>query len=789
MDRDISRRALISAILAGGVAVSAFSPVRGYLERFAPLSGSAWDATTHENNQTIENPYGAADVRYDKYGVPNITGENERALYFAVGYAQARDRAFQMDLQRRLMRGQLSAIVGNATLDSDEFHVKMDFVGAANATWNLLRDTTVGTHIEAYSAGVNAVIDDDPSVLECSLLEYEPEPWTPVDSMLLQKQIAWNLTGDFRTLRKALVKSRLGRKAANELYPARLDHRAPIIRTDSRSSSLSYDSPSGYAVDRALTEWLSRFEAPAGIGSNSWVVSGEHTASGAPIVANDPHLNLMAPPVWYEQNLRSNDMSVRGVTFPGIPFVIIGENQAGAWGFTNTGADVIDFYRYETRNGRYKYEEDWREFDTKQHEIVVTDGENRTVTVKKTVHGPVIEREGAHVGVAWTGHTAEETARAIYEYSHSTGIEDILTATKRFDVPTQNLVYADRDGNTLYYVTGKIPIRTVDGEEVPGDRIFDGSASEAEWQGFTPFGMSSWEGFIPFDEKPHVINPDYIGTANQRVIDSPDHHIAEAYADPYRGARIYDLLDRRAQSEKPIDIAFAKRIQRDTRDLRAQALAPQIVDAARHSDNTASVTQYVDALDSWDYRMERDSTAALVFARWFENYREAVFGPTFEQHGLDSSYYPTDWVLQHLSPDSLWFGDVSRAAVMVRALRQAVSEIEAAEYDTYGGYNTTSAMTHPLGLSFLNYPAIATDGSRATVNNYAVEQSTGSSWRMVVSMDGSASGVLPGGNSGAYFSEHYDDQLRMWTDGKYKSMSREIRGTPTLTFETSGENR
>jgi penicillin amidase len=788
MDSDLTRRALVGAILAGGVGASVFSPVRGYLERFAPLSGSAWDATDQPDSRTIGSPYGAAEVRYDEYGVPNVTGESEEAVYFAVGYAQARDRAFQMDLQRRLMAGELAAVVGSAAVDSDEFRTKMDFTGAAQVTWDSLADSRAGELTEAYTAGVNEIMADDPSALEFSLLEYEPDPWTPVETILMQKQIAWTLTGSFRALRTALVADRLGEEVAEELYPSRLDHESPIIRdkgTDqaSQQRTASGRGSSRHTVDPGLVDWLSEFESPSGIGSNSWVVAGEHTASGAPIVANDPHLSLMVPPVWYEMNLSTPETSVRGVTFPGVPFVVIGENDTGAWGFTNTGADVIDFYRYDTRDGEYRYEDEWRAFETEQRTIEVDGGENRNITVRKTVHGPVIEREGERVGVAWTGHTAESTPQAVYEYSRSEGLDDVVEATEDFDVPTQNLVYADRDGNTLYYVTGRIPIRTTDGEVVPGGRIFDGSAGEGEWDGFTPFGTSSWEGFVPFEEKPHVTNPDYIGTANQRVVNDPEHYIAEPYSDPYRGIRIYDRLDRRVRSDDPIDPQFIKDLQRDTLDLRAEALVPLLVEVARAAEDTDEIGRYVDALDDWDHRMERDSLAALVFARWVDEYRERVFGPTFEEHDLGASYYPNDWVLQYLDPDSRWFEGRSRAGVMLDALNAAIEAIENAEYDTYGGYNTTGAMDHPLGLDFLGYPALPTDGSRATVNNYAVENPTGSSWRMVCPMDGPSSAVIPGGNSGSYFSAHYDDQLELWADTEYKPMSREIRGESTLTFE------
>ena len=787
MDSGLTRRALVGAILAGGVGASVFTPVRGYLERFAPLSGSAWDATDQPDSRTIGSPYGTAEVRYDDYGVPNVTGESEEAVYFAVGYAQARDRAFQMDLQRRLMAGELAAVVGSAAVDSDEFRTKMDFTGAAQVTWDSLADSRAGELTEAYTAGVNEIMANDPSALEFSLLEYEPDPWRPVDTILMQKQIAWTLTGSFRALRTALVADRLGEEVAEELYPSRLDHESPIIRDGQRDQASQQRTASGrgssrHTVDPGLVDWLSEFESPSGIGSNSWVVAGEHTASGAPIVANDPHLSLMAPPVWYEMNLSTPETSVRGVTFPGVPFVVIGENDAGAWGFTNTGADVIDFYRYDTRDGEYRYEDEWRAFETEQRTIEVDGGENRQVTVRKTLHGPVIEREGERVGVAWTGHTAESTPQAVYEYSRSEGLDDVVEATEDFDVPTQNLVYADRDGNTLYYVTGRIPIRTTDGEVVPGDRIFDGSAGEGEWDGFTPFGTSSWEGFVPFEEKPHVTNPDYIGTANQRIVNDPEHYIAEAYSDPYRGIRIYDRLDRRVRSDDPIDPQFMKDLQDDTLDLRAAALVPLLVEAARAADDMAEIGRYVDALDDWDHRMERDSLAALVFTRWVDEYRERVFGPAFGEHDLGSSYYPKDWVLGHLDPDGRWFEEPSRAEVMLDALDTAIGEIEEADYDTYGEYNTTEAMDHPLGLDYLGYPALPTDGSSETVNNYAVENPTGSSWRMVCPMDGSSSAVIPGGNSGSHFSAHYD-QLELWADTEYKSMSREIRGESTLTFE------
>ncbi|MEE6210511.1 penicillin acylase family protein [Salarchaeum sp. III] len=768
MDTELTRRGLIAAIVGGGAAAGAMSPVSSYLRRFAPFSGGAWADATDRTNGTVTSPYGPATVAYDdEYGVPTIAADDERALYFATGYVHGANRLFQLDLQRRQMRGQLSEVVGEATLDSDEFHRRMDFARAADATWDELAGSETGDLVEAYADGVNACIEREPLPVEFGLLEYEPAPWTPADTVLMEKQIAWQLTGSFETLRNAAAADALGEETASTLYPYRLDHDSPILRDgDGGRPEASREppvrTPSGDA--RGLVGWLSGFESPPGIGSNSWVVSGDLTESGRPLVANDPHLSLMAPPVWFEQALDAPDYTVRGVTFPGVPFVVIGENDHGAWGFTNVGADVLDVYEYETRDGEYRYGDGWEAFETEEVTIPVANAPDETITRRTTRHGPYLEREGYSVAVAWTGLTATRTTDAIYDFNRSTGLSDVLAATELFDEPTQNLVYADTEGNTLYYATGQIPIRTIDGEEVRGTRIFDGSAGEGEWDGFTPYGATDWsEGFVPFDEKPGVVNPSYVATANQRVTDASKHYLAESYSDPYRGIRIYDRLDERVQSAESVTFEFVQDLHDDAYDGRTEGLVGPLADAI--SDDHP---EHASALRDWNGHMERDSTAALAFALWFDEYKHELFESRFDAVGLDADYYPRDWVVQHLDPEGEWFADRSRADVMRAAFDAAVETIGAEGYETYGDYNTTGAITHPFGQSFLNYPEYPTDGSRATVNNYAVERPTGSSWRMVCEPGGRSVCIVPGGNDGEVWSANYSDQLRMWADTEYK---------------------
>jgi penicillin amidase len=744
----------------------------------------------------VTSPHGDATVTYDDYHVPHVEADDEAAAYFAVGYVHAADRLFEMDLIRRLMDGRLAAAVGEQGLDSDRFHAKMDFRGAAEASAEALAGTRAESLAEAYADGVNSYIDSGPEPLEFGLLDYEATEWTVVDTLLASTQISWGLTGSFTTLRRAVLREKLDEETYDRLYGRQFDHGAPIIRESTTGTVEGVDGFAGADrndslrdVDESFVDWLGAFEPPPLWGSNHWAVGGEHTDSGSPILAYDPHLTLMAPPVWYEQHVTVGDVDVRGATFPGVPFVIVGENAHGAWGFTNTGADVIDFYTYETDGDRYSYRGEWREFETETRTIEVAGGENREVEVRKTVHGAYLDREvngeTRHVGVAWTGMSGTREAEAIYEFSRSTGVDDYREALRKMDVPTQNALYVDSE-HVHYKVTGKIPVRRVDGEVVRGDRVFDGSVGEAEWEGFTPFGQSSWEGFVPFEEKPGVADPAYIGTANQRPADDPTYPIGQRYASGFRGIRVYERLDERVRSGEPVDRAFMESVQRDTLDVRARTLVPAILDARDRLSESAE--PWLDALAEWDYRMDRDSAAALAFHWFYHHFREATWGDDFESMGLNESWWPQEWVLVNLPADDEFFGG-DRAGAVVDAMEAAVASIDDGGWSVYGDYHRTT-VDHQFGgqLSALNYPRYPVSGTAFTVFNVHEDAAHGSSWRQVSPMDGESVSVIPGGQDGSYFSEHYHDQLRMWADGEYKPMSFTVPDEGAqLTFRGDAE--
>jgi penicillin amidase len=783
MPRDVTRRALIAAALGAGAGGAALSPAADHLDSFAPPSGRAWRSTRGEVPDRVSSPHGDATVTYDDHGVPHVEADAEAAAYYAVGYVQAADRLFEMDLVRRLMDGRLAAAVGERAVESDVFHAKMDFRGAAEASADALSGSRVEMLSEAYADGVNAYIDSTgPKPVEFPLAGYEADAWTALDSLLVGTRISWGLTGSFRELRRSVLREKLGEADYRRLYETTFDHGAPIIRegTGGTVSGVGgLDRPSGGgrrdAVDPAFVEWLSGHEPPQRWGSNHWAVGGDHTESGSPILAYDPHLTLTAPPVWYEQRITVGDIDVRGATVPGIPFVIVGENRHGAWGFTNTGGDVVDHYIYETDGDRYRYRGEWRPFDSETRTIEVAEGEDREVEVRKTVHGAYLDREvdgeTRHVGVAWTGMSGTREAEAIYEFSRTTSADDYEAALRKMDVPTQNALYVD-DEEILYRVTGRIPVRRTDGDVIRGDRVFDGSAGEAEWDGFEPFEGSDWDaGFVPFDELPGVRDPDYIGTANQRVADDPTYPIGHAYASGFRGLRIYERLDGRIASGDPVDAAFMASLQNDTLDVRARLLVPAILDARDRMDER--VDDWLDVLADWDYRMDRDSEAALFFDRFYEEFRAATWRDDFDAVDLDEDRWPQEWPLVGLPPDDPYF-DGDRAGVIADAAVTAAAVIEANGWNSYGDRHRT-AIDHPFGdqVPSLNYPRYPVGGTGYTVFNVHDDVEHGSSWRQVSPMDGPSRSVIPGGQSGSPFSAHYDDQLRRWADGEYKRMAFE----------------
>lgn len=766
----------LGGMLALGSGALISPPVRRYLNLLAPGSGGLWSDIGPPPRGPVSSPYGTAEVSFDAEGIPHIEADDELALQFAHGFVQGYDRLFQMDLYRRQLHGSLSEVVGPVTLDTDEFHVRFGFSAAAHASRVALEGTETETVLEAYVDGVNRARERVGGTLEEALLDYRIEPWTPTDTLLVEKLLGWELTGSFRTLRRQALTEAFDPAVVAELLPARYEHDVPIL--GGRGGTDNGADPSSQHVGKATVDWLSGFEPPPGQGSNSWVIGGEHTTSGGPILANDPHLLLTAPPIWYEVGLETPEFATRGVTFPGTPFVVIGRNRRATWGFTNPPADVLDFYTYEIDGDQYRVGDDWYDFESVEHTINVAGTDDHTITVRRTIHGPMIDRHGSEVAAQWTGHGATRTIQSVRSFQFAESLEAFREALTDWDLPPQNLVYADRDGRTMYHLIGKIPVRYTDDEPVRGDQIFDGTAGEGAWRGFAPFGQPTWEGFIPLDELPHAIDEAVVATANQRIIDDPPFYLAEIHATPYRAMRLYDRLEE-AIDDGPIDIDEMQAIQQDIVDELAVSLVPEIVDAVDPDSQTTEAA--IDALEIWDGSMAVDSFAALLFTRWLEAFRERVFGDAFAEEGFGRAYWPSDWVLATLPEGHTWFDTVGdREELIIAAFETALEQVD--EDEVFGDVQRTE-LNHPLELGFLGYPRRAMPGSRHTLKNYRLSPTVGPGWQMVVDpSEEVAIGRLAGGNAGRLFSPHYADQFDTWVEGTYKPVDWSPKVARRLTF-------
>lgn len=574
-------------------------------------------------------------VRRDERGVPYIEAANEADLYFAQGYATASDRLWQMDLLRRAARGELAEIFGRIVLEEDKKHRRYGFALLAEQQVANVRPELRAV-LEAYARGVNALIesrDEQTLPVEFRILKYRPRPWTAADCAMVGMLLAEDLSTTYRT---DLLRSMLGdlppekraallpeyspldvivvgsdRVRARQARATRSSSQAeaaslPAMQTDEMRSLLALISADARAEESSLARVGLHAEGRAA--SNNWVVSGRRTASGKPLLANDPHLAPTAPSIWYLVHLNAPGLRVAGVSLPGAPGVIIGHNDRIAWGVTNLGPDVQDLYveKFDPENPRrYQTPTGWREAEVRREQITVrkspTDTATEIVELEVTVtrHGPIILEHGSkRYALRWTMLDPNIFSfAAFYQLNRARNWSDFQNALKVFPGPTQNFIYADVDGHIGYYGAGNIPIRRSGDGSVP----YDGTTDEGEWTGY-----------IPFDKLPHVYDPPsgVIVTANQRVVgrDYP-YFLTREWGAPYRARRIYDQLTARQK----LTTDDYRAIQGDVYSLPGVVFKRELAKlAATKFDGDEKWNALPQMLASWDGRITGDSQVALL---------------------------------------------------------------------------------------------------------------------------------------------------------------------------------
>ena len=557
----------------------------------------------------------AIEVLRDGEGIPHIFAKSDRDAWFAMGYVHAQDRLWQMEFQRRIAQGRLSEFLGERAFDTDKLMRTLGIARMAERIVARLDPATLAS-LQAYADGVNAFLAADPVLpVEFQVFRIDPQPWKPAHTMEWLLVMAWDLSSNYRVeLARMRFAAKLGNERAGQIIPPYPGDAAPPLP----------DFRSLYAeVDRAAGELLAMTPAnEEAIGSNNWVVSGARSQTGRPLLANDPHLGLQAPSLWYLAHISSPSGNVVGGTLPGVPFVVLGRNDFLAWSFTTTNSDTQDLFierivpgdpaSYATPSGTAKFEV--------RDEVIRVGAEERHLKVRSTRHGPVISDaikgaaqaapKGYVLALAWAALTEDNVvARAGFALNRAQSVSDLHAALRDFTAPHQNVVFATRDGHIGFVAPARLPVRRPDNEAM-------GRVPVPGW-----IAKYDWQGFLPYERMPAIADPasGHIVTANQKIT-PPGYKpfISVDWFPPYRADRIEEML---AAQPKHSVASFA-RMQADTSSRLARELLPVAL-AAKPA--TAEGRRAQQVLKGWKGDATADSAAPLVFAAWYRELTRAVY--------------------------------------------------------------------------------------------------------------------------------------------------------------------
>lgn len=735
----------------------------------------------------------------DERGIPYIQAKNDHDLYFGQGYATAADRLWQMDLLRRTARGELAEVLGagpnNLALEQDKLHRTLGYTQVADAE-AAQASGDAARWLEAYSKGVNAYIaslDEKGLPPEFQILKYKPRPWTPSDSLIMVKLFFESLSSTWRldVMREALAALPAEKLAGLLPETSALD--VVVVGKDGRGSTSFKAGPKRQqvaSISKGLIEELAKGQeveqsSLEGVGllaedlaaSNNWVVSGKFTASGKPLLSDDPHLAPSAPPIWYMVHLSAPGIKVAGVAAPGLPGVVIGHNDKIAWGFTNVGPDVQDVYleKFDPVNPRrYLTPSGWREAAVRREEIKVRKsiGEMATDTVGLDVtvtrNGPIIlEREGKRYAVRWTALDPKlNNPTSTITINRAGNWKEFTTALRSFTAPTQNIVYADIDGHIGYHAAGVVPIRKTG----DGSRPYDGSKDEGEWVRF-----------IPIDKMPHLFDPPLgvVVTANQRIVgaDYP-YFLTHSWAQPYRARRIFDLLQEHAKTRKITADVF-RAVLGDIHSIGGFLFAREAASILRgrmDAPEDAKLRTAISQFEQWDGRVSQDSMVAPLVVQMRIAFRNRILNAAlgeelFKIYGWSNFDTTLDNIISRRPPNWLpkefkTYAELLRACYQ-DALGVLKRNIGDDESQWSWGNMVKSRFPHPLAaVPFIGnqfvvqaFPQNGTGGTAATVNVGAAV-----SMRMIADTsdwDKTQLGITLG-QSGNPSSPHWKDQLDDW---------------------------
>jgi penicillin amidase len=806
-----------------------------YFKSYLPNTVAPKSFPQTDGEVQLEGLDAPVDIYRDSMGIPHIYAATQHDLFFAQGYVHAQDRFWQMDFWRHIGAGRVAEMF-DSQVDTDMFLRTLGWTEITKQEYDAL-EPDFKAMVNSYTEGVNAYLKDhgkEALSLEYAILgllnpDYVIEPWTPTHTLTWGKMLAYDLRGNMdEEIKRAILLKNLTSEQVNELFPSYpADHPVIVNKIGEGEAARATPELTAYQLPdttlAALQHNVSLLDDLMGpakndVGSNSWVVGGSRTTTGMPLLANDPHLAIQMPSIWYQIGLHckpKNDAcpyNVTGFSMAGVPAVIIGHNDHIVWSMTNVGPDVMDLYieKINPENpNQYEVNGQWVDFEIRKETIKVAGGDPIEMDVRITRHGPIISEvfgvlknegdpddekfipfkdnagielpEQYAIALKWTAFTPTSSFVAPWMMNTAENFEEFREAARTARVPSQNVVYADIEGNIGYQMPGDIPIRANG----------DGTLPVPGWT-----DDYEWLGYIPFEELPYTFNPteDYIATANNQVPPRDYPYIISTDWDlGYRADRIVDMIE---NAPGKIDIAYMQKMQGDNYDGGAQYILPILLgmkfDASNQTDGLAT-------LKNWDYQASADSAPAAIYEVFWKNLLADTFNDDIPEryfpNGGDTWFEITRKIVD--DPNSFWWDDKTttdtaetRDEVFARSYEKAIKELEDKlgkdqSKWTWGDLHTSTFENGTLGKSgisliedLFNRGPFATSGGTDIVNATAWRASQGyevtnvPSMRMIVdlgNLDNSVT-VHTTGQSGHAYHPHYDDMAPLWANIEYYAM-------------------
>jgi penicillin amidase len=817
---------LALAVIAAGGGAYYF---KSYLpNRVAPKSFPKIDGEIQ-----LDELDGPVNIYRDQMGIPHIYAATPHDLFFSQGYVHAQDRFWQMDFYRHVGEGRTAEMFGKSAVDTDKFLTTLGWRETTAKEYESFSPESKAI-LEAYADGVNAYLKDhkDEAVsLEYAILKllspsYQIEPWTPLHTLAWARALSWDLRANMdEEIQRAILLKTLTPQQVAELFPAYpADHPVIVNKIGGTSASATAPDAAANIPDATLTtlqhnvSLLDEMLGPLSdeVGSNSWVISGKLSATGMPLLANDPHLGIAMPSIWYQVDLHCQPKSdacpfeLAGFSLAGVPGILLGHNDHIAWGFTFAYEDVMDLFieKVNPENlNQYEVNGQWANFETHKETINVTGGDPVEITVRSTRHGPVIsdtfgplkdqgdprdrefvpfkERAGVElpanyvIALSWAALQTGDPFEAVFGFNKAQNWDQFRQAASLFHTPGHNLVYADIDGNIGYQTSGDVPIR----------KKGDGTLPVPGWN-----SEYDWTGYIPFNDLPYTLNPaeGYIAAVNNKIVGNDYNHFLTADWDyGFRANRIVQMLK---ETPGKIDRSYFQKMQGDDYDASAAFLVPILMNVKLNDSHLEEVRTL---LKNWDYQAQADSAPAAVY----EVFWKYLLAKTFDDD-LPKQYWPSGgdrWfeVMRDLSADRPWWDDKStkdvvetRDDIFAAAFKAAVAELEKtlgrdSSKWKWGSLHVSNFRNATLGESgvgvienLFNRGPYPTSGGGSIVNATAWDATEGyettdlPSMRAIYDLSNlnNSLTVHTTGQSGHAFSKHYDDMIPLWANIKYYPM-------------------